>query len=96
VLGCAIPMATIMLQSRNIGQRGREEGEDETTRKNGMGAKVSRVQRSVRLCEARPALPEGVGSWKEIDVGKGCYRQRGGRVIENLTRSNSDETDESG
>jgi hypothetical protein len=26
-------MATIMLQSRNIGQQGREEGEDKTTRK---------------------------------------------------------------
>jgi hypothetical protein len=46
------------------------------------------MQRSVGLCGARPALPEGVGSWKETDVGKGCYRQRGGRVI--------NETDESG
>jgi|SRR5450432_1395412 hypothetical protein len=54
--------------------RGREKDEDETTRKNRMGAKVSRVQRSVGLCGARPALPEGVGSWKETDVRKGCYR----------------------
>jgi hypothetical protein len=48
--------------SRNRGRQGREEDEDETTRKNGIGAKVSRVQRSVGLCGARPALPGGVGS----------------------------------
>jgi hypothetical protein len=60
-------MATIMLRA------GTEGNEDETTRKNGMGAKVSRVQKSVGLCGARPALPEEVVSWKETDVGKGCY-----------------------
>ena len=38
-------------------------------------------RRSVGICGVRPALPEGVGSWKEIDVGRGCYRQRGGRVM---------------
>jgi hypothetical protein len=32
-------MATIMLQSRNIEQRGREEDEDETTRKEWDGSK---------------------------------------------------------
>jgi hypothetical protein len=45
-----IPMATIMLQSRNIGQQGREEGKDKMTRKEwdgsrGVeGAEASRVQ----------------------------------------------------
>jgi hypothetical protein len=31
---------------------------------------------------------------KERDVGKGLHRQRGGRVLENLTSSNGDEKDE--
>ena len=33
MLGYAMPMTTITLQSRNIGQRGREDGKDEMTRK---------------------------------------------------------------
>jgi hypothetical protein len=33
---------------------------------------------------------------KERDVEKGLHRQRGGRVFENLTNSNSDEKDEKG
>jgi hypothetical protein len=70
VLGIAIPMAAIVLWSRTTGrevERMRGGREDERTRgrreKDGIGAEVSGVQRSGGLCGARPALPQGGGSW---------------------------------
>jgi hypothetical protein len=97
VLGCAISIATIVLQSRNIGREEVERmrgGREDDKKRIGWEQRYRVCRGAVGFVgETCSAARRRVVVLKERDVEKG---QRGGRVFENLTSSNGEEKDERG